>query len=63
VTSEPFPTECGVWRCGTRLKSYTQRYPVCRVLTVAPGATSGEAVNLQVRPIPFPLRSFDDICT
>jgi hypothetical protein len=63
VTLEPFPVGCGVWRGDTRLKSYARGYPICRVPTVASGPTSGQAVNPQVGPIPFPLRNFDDICT
>jgi hypothetical protein len=63
ATPEPFPVRCGVWRCGTRLKSCAWGYSVCRVPTVAVGPTLGEAVNLQVGPIPFPLHNFDDICT
>jgi hypothetical protein len=48
---------------GLDLKSCARGYPVYRVPTVAPGPTSGEAVNPQVGPIPFPLCGFDDICT
>jgi hypothetical protein len=63
VTPEPFPVGCGAWRSRTRLKSCACGYSICRVLTVALRPTSGEATNLQVGPIPFPLRGFDDICT
>jgi hypothetical protein len=51
---EPSPAGCGVWRRVAGLKSYARGYPVCRVPTVAPKPTSGEAANPQVRPIPFP---------
>jgi hypothetical protein len=63
VTPEPFPAGCGVWHCGTRLKSYARGYPICRVPIVAPRPTSREVVNPQVGAIPFPLRGFDNICT
>jgi hypothetical protein len=40
---------------GLDFKSCARGYPICRVLTVPPpGPTSGEAVNLQVKPIPSP---------
>jgi hypothetical protein len=63
ATPELFPARCGVWRHGTRVRSCARGYLVYMVPTVAPRTTSGEAVNLQVGPILFPLRSFDDIST
>jgi hypothetical protein len=54
MAPKPSPAGCGVWRRVAGLKSYARGYPVCRVSTVAPKPTLGEAVNPQVRPIPFP---------
>jgi hypothetical protein len=51
---------CGCMLCPSSwLGPSTLRYPVCRVLIVAPGPNLGEASNLQVGPRSFfPVQPF-----